>query len=202
LATAYTEQIGDRARLAVREQHGVHALLEARTVTHQVQAPTRSLPLGAHQRVGQPDRRHQVAAGELGEHPGVDAVGLAGERRQTFYFLRVGDLDLPAGELEPVVHETGAVHRLDRGADRLAVTIETGRQRVQAIGIRRRSANLDRRTLAIEQVEVETLATEIQSGVQHCNGPPFVYRGRAEHRSAGGPSSWHSLPWRLRLAAM
>src|SRR5207247_10432233 len=40
------------------------------------------------------------------------------------FFLRVGDLDLPAGEFEPVVHEAGAVHRLDRRADRLAATIK------------------------------------------------------------------------------
>jgi hypothetical protein len=79
------------------------------------------LPLCTHKRIGQPDRRHQVAARELGQHPGVDPVGLARQRRQSLRLLRVGDLDLPAGELEPVVHEAGAVHRLDRGADRCAV---------------------------------------------------------------------------------
>jgi hypothetical protein len=173
LTTAYTEQIGDRARFAVREQHGVHALLQARAVAHQVQPPARPLALGAHARVGQPDRRHQVATSELGQHPGVDAVGLAGQRRQPFHLLRIRDLDLPARQLEPVVHETGAVHRLDRGADRFAATIESRRQRVQPISIRRRSANLDRHTLAIEQMEIETLATEIQTGVQHRNGPPL-----------------------------
>jgi hypothetical protein len=47
---------------------------------------------------------------------------------------------------------------------------------------------------------VESAGAEIQTGVQHCNGPPFVYRGRAEHRSAGGPSSWHSLPCRRSLS--
>jgi hypothetical protein len=31
-----------------------------------------------------------------GQHPGVDAVGLAGERRQPLHLLRVRDLDLPA----------------------------------------------------------------------------------------------------------
>jgi hypothetical protein len=108
--------------------------------------------------------------------------------------LRVGDLDLPAGELEPVVHEPRTVHRLDRGADRRAVPSDALAQAIQSISIRRSSATFDGHTLAIEQVEVETLATEIQSGVQHCNGPPFVCRGRAEHRSAGGPPSWHSLP--------
>jgi hypothetical protein len=47
-------------------------------------------------------------------------------------------------------------------------------QAMQSISIRRSSAAFDCRTLAIEQVEVETLATEIQSGVKHCVGPPFV----------------------------
>jgi len=42
-------------------------------------------------------------------------------------------------------------------------------------------------------MEVETLATEIQTGEQRCAGPLFVSRGRAEHDSAGGPSSWPSL---------
>src|SRR5947207_1247431 len=51
-----------------------------------------------------------------------------------------------------------------------------------------------RTSLRIEQAEIETLAAEIQSGVQHCVGPPFVSRGRAEHDSAGGPPSSHSFP--------
>jgi len=40
--------------------------------------------------------------------------------------------------------------------------------------IRRRGTDLDRFTLCVEQVKLDTLATEIQTGVQHCNGPPFV----------------------------
>src|SRR5690242_4727124 len=92
------------------------------------------------------------------------------------------------------MHEAGTVHRLDRGADRLAVTSDALAQVLQPISVGRRSAALDRLALSVEQVEVETLATEIQTGVQHRNGPPFVYQGRAEHHSAGGPSSWHSLP--------
>jgi hypothetical protein len=194
-AAADAEEIGDGAGLAVREQHRVHALIQAGAVTNGVESPARPLPLGAHARIGQPDRRHQIPARELGQHPGVDAVGLAGQRRQPLHLLRVGDLDLPAGELEPVVHEARAVHRLDRRTDGRAVPKDTVAQAAQAISIRRSSATFDGRTLAIEQVEVETLVTEIQSGVQHCNGPPFVSRGRAEHRSAGGPFSWHSLPF-------
>src|SRR5262249_9847784 len=52
---------------------------------------------------------------------------------------------------------------------------------------RPRRTNLDRRPLRVEQMEVETLATEIQTGVQHCVGPPFVSRGRAEHVLPGRP---------------
>src|SRR5918996_3425305 len=55
---------------------------KARAVAHQVQPPARPLALGPYQWVGEPDRRHQVAARHFGQHPGVDAVGLAGERRQ------------------------------------------------------------------------------------------------------------------------
>jgi hypothetical protein len=37
------------------------------------------------------------------------------------------------------------------------------------ISVRRRGTNVDRLALTVKQVEVETLATEIQSGVQHGN---------------------------------
>ena len=102
-----------------------------------MQPPARALALGAHLRIRQPDRRHQVAAGELGEHPGVDPVGLAGERCEPFHLLRVGELDLPAVQLETVVDEAGAVHRLDRGADRLAVPSDPLAQAAKSIDVKR-----------------------------------------------------------------
>src|SRR5205814_4226749 len=114
---------------------------------------------------------------------------------QPFHLLRVGDLDLPAGELEPVVHEAGTVHRLDRRPHRLGETSNATSKAAKTVSVGRRSADLDLLAQLIEQAEIETLAAEIQSGVQHCVGPPFVSRGRAEHDSAGGPCSWHSLPW-------
>jgi hypothetical protein len=101
-----------------------------------MQPPARAFALAAHGGVRQPDRRHQLAAGELGQHPGVDAVGLAGERRQPFHLVRVRDLDLPAGELELVVHEASTVHRLDRRTDRRPITVEPLRQAMQTVGIR------------------------------------------------------------------
>ena len=57
------------------------AALQAGALAHQVQAKAGPLALGSHRRVGQPDRRHQIAPAQLGQHVGVDAVGLAGQRR-------------------------------------------------------------------------------------------------------------------------
>jgi hypothetical protein len=173
LAAADAEEIGDGAGFAVREQDRVHALLQARAVADEVQAPARSLALSTHKRIGQPDRRHQIPPRQLGQHPGLDAIGLTRERREPLHLLRVRDLDLPAGQLEPVVHEPRPVHRLDRRADWSAVTSQTLAQTTQAARVRRRAANLDRRALPVKQVEVETLATEIQTGVQHRSGPPL-----------------------------
>jgi hypothetical protein len=65
------------------------------------------------------------------------------------------------------VHEARPVHRLDRRADRLAVTSETLAQAAQTIGIRWRCTDLDGRTVSVKQMKVETLAAEIQTGVQH-----------------------------------
>jgi hypothetical protein len=61
-------------------------------------------------------------------YPSVDPVGLAGQGREALDLLRIRDLDLPARQLEPIVHKACAVHRLDRGADRLAMPIESPRQ--------------------------------------------------------------------------
>jgi hypothetical protein len=137
LSAADSEQVGDGAGLAVREQDRVHALLQARAVTDEMQPPARTLALAAHLRVGQPDCRHEIAARQLSQHPGVDAIGLARERRQPLHLLRVRDLDLPTVELELVMHETRTVHRLDRRADRRAVTSEPLAQAAQTIRVGR-----------------------------------------------------------------
>jgi hypothetical protein len=132
--------------------------------------------------------------GQLCEYPGVDTVGLAGQRRQSFHFDGIGDRHIPAGLLELVVDKTSAVHRLDRRDDRLVEAADASGQAAQTVSVGRRGADLDLLAQLIEQAEVETLAAEIQSRVQHRVVPPFVSRGRAEHDSAGGPPSSHSLP--------
>ena len=58
LAAADAKEVGDRAGLAVGEQHRVHALLQARAVADEMQPPARAFALGTHMRIGEPDRRH------------------------------------------------------------------------------------------------------------------------------------------------
>ena len=78
------------------EQGRVDPVLQRRAVLDQVQAEARPLPLGPYLRIGQPHLRDQVAAGELGQHPGVDPVGLARQRRQRLRPLRISDPHIPA----------------------------------------------------------------------------------------------------------
>ena len=57
---------------------------------------------------------HKIAAGELGEHPRVDLVGLRRQRRQRPRPPRVRDLDLPTRGLERLSDPGSAAHHLDR----------------------------------------------------------------------------------------
>ncbi len=60
------------------EEDRMDAVLQRAAVLDQVQPEAGPLPLGTHRRVGQPDLRDQVAAGELGQHEAVDLVCFAG----------------------------------------------------------------------------------------------------------------------------
>ena len=69
------------------DQGGVDARLQRRAVTHQVEAKAGPLALGAYARGRQPDGRHQVTAGQLGQQVGVDAgsvLAVSGARPLTF----------------------------------------------------------------------------------------------------------------------
>jgi hypothetical protein len=45
-----------------------------------------------------------VPSGQPSQHPGVEAIRLAGQRRQPFHRVGVGDLHVQPGELQRVVH--------------------------------------------------------------------------------------------------
>jgi hypothetical protein len=117
------EQVGDRAGAAEVDQGRVDPALKRRLVLDQVHPEAGELALLADPRIGRPDRRHQVAVGERRQDERVDLVGLAGQGSEALDLLRVGDLDRPALGLERVVDEPGAGHRLDHGADGLAVDL-------------------------------------------------------------------------------
>ena len=134
----------------------------------QVQAKAGQLALFPDPRVGQPDRRHQVALAQDRQHLRVDLVGLAGQRRQTLHLLRVGDLDVPALLLERVVDEAGTGHRLDHRAHRLPIDlVDPPRERPQRIRVRRRGELVDLLSRLGQQTDVDLPSAEIQPGVQH-----------------------------------
>ena len=128
------------------------------SIANQVQPEARPLALGANRWIGQPDRRHQLPPGQLGEHPGVDLVGLGGQGRQTPRLGRVGDLDVPAQALQGVVDKAGTVHRLDRRLYRLAVPSDPLGERPEGVGIGPNGEELDRPTCLVEDVHIELLA--------------------------------------------
>jgi hypothetical protein len=126
----------------------------------EVEAEPGELPLGSDSRIRQPDRRHEVPARQLGEDPGVDPVGLAGERGEALHLPRVGDLDRPAEKLEGVVDEAGAVHRLDDGEDLLGLAVGAGDRADEApqpVTIGRCRRHLERRAVLGHEVDVEAV---------------------------------------------
>jgi hypothetical protein len=68
--------------------------------------------------------------------------------------LRVGDLDLPARHLQLVVHEAGAVHRLDRGVHRVAEPADPVGQRGQPAAVGDRRGHRQRRARLVHQVNI------------------------------------------------
>src|SRR5207302_451585 len=69
LPAAQAEEIRERTGDAVREQRRLDTVLERRPMPDEMEAEAGPLPLTAHGRVGQPDRRHQLPPAELGQHP-------------------------------------------------------------------------------------------------------------------------------------
>jgi hypothetical protein len=164
------EQIADRARMPEGDQRRVDAVLERGAMTHQVQPEARELALAADRRVGQPDRRHQVALREHRQHVRVDLVGLARQRRQALDLLRVRDKHLPAELFERVMHEPRAVHRLDHRPH--ARSLHTHGEMAQTVSVRRGRDPRDQLAGVADQADIQPTSTQIQSSVQHDGGPP------------------------------
>ena len=134
--------------------------LQRGLVLDQVQPEAGELTLLADARIGQPDRRHQVAVGEHRKNLRVDLVGLACQRRETLDLLGVGDLDRPALLLEGVVDDPCAGHRLDHRADRLAVDfLDAASEPSQRVDVGRYRELVQMLSPIGEQANVKLLST-------------------------------------------
>ena len=136
-------------------------------MTDEMESEAGPLALGPDPWVGQPDRWHEVPPTEFGQHPGIDPVGLAGERCQPLDALGVGDQDIPAGLLELVVDEAGAIHRFDRRPYCVTVPGQPLDEHPERVCVGADGDHLDRPSRRIEHVDVDSLARQVQSGVQH-----------------------------------
>lgn len=133
-----------------------------------MEPPAGPFTVGANRGSRQPDGRYQVPTTEFGEHAGVDAVGLAGERSQSLDALSVGDLHVPPCQLELVVDEAGAVHGFDGRSDGFTVASQAEGQGAEPAGFRESTRDFHRLALVGENVYVHSLSAEIESNVQHC----------------------------------
>jgi hypothetical protein len=136
LTAGDAEQVGHRAGTPERDEDRVDPVLEGAPMPDQMEPEAGPLPFRAHLWRRQPDLRDQRPTGELGEHPSVDLVGLRREGRQAPHPLGVRDEHLPAQELEAVVDEAGAVHRLDRRPHRLSFSCHPSHERSHRIPVR------------------------------------------------------------------
>jgi hypothetical protein len=158
-------------------QRGVDSVLQRGAMAHQVQPAAGLLPITAHPWGRQPDRRHQIPPRQLGQHPRVDLVGPAGQRRKALDLHRVGDLHDPAAQLELVMNEAGAAHRFDHRRDRLTELTQPSHQRGQAAGIRRRRGHQHRLAGSVQGMHIQTSPAQIQPNVQHEDRASFRHTG-------------------------
>jgi hypothetical protein len=113
---------------------------------------------------GQPDLGDRVAAGQLGQ-PGVDPVGLSGQRGRALDLVGVGDGDRPAGQLQLVMDNAGPF--IDSiAALPAAVSGGLPGRPAQPVGIRRPGGDLDGAALGIEQPHIQPVADSSNPG---CN---------------------------------
>jgi hypothetical protein len=169
-----SEETGDRTRCAEAHQAGVDAVLQHHPVADQVQTEPGPLPFTSDLGIGEPDRWHHVSSRQLGQHPGVDLVGLTRQGGQALHLLGIGDLHLPTRQLERVVDEARPGHRLDDRVDRFPIGGEVPGQRPKAVRVRWNRRDLDPVSAFIERTDVQSLSAQVESKMQHdVWGPPW-----------------------------
>src|SRR5438876_862762 len=203
---AHAEEVGDRAGLTVREQHRVHALLETGAVADEVRRKrarsrsARTRKLGS-QIAGTRSRRQSSASTQASMRSVLQANG-------------ANPFTLAASAISIVQPASSSWSRTKRAPfiDSIAARTCSPKRPTRAVKPRRPSAS--GRTAPISTVPPNSSSKQKSRRLRlrsnptyNITGPPFVFRGRAEHDSAGGPPSSHSAqllalpPGRARLRA-
>jgi hypothetical protein len=199
------EQVGDRKGPTEVDHGRADPVLERRLVLDQVHPKAGQLALLAHPRIGQPDRRHQIALREHRQDQRVDRVGLAGQRCEALDpsgRRRSRPTSLPARACRGRVGRRSSTRRPRRRAGR-----EPRRFAAPGFGASRRQGGrraVDMLASLGEQADVELARTEIRSRVQHLKpgllGAPRLVT-TTEPVTNGGPPSWQSMATAPRVRA-
>src|SRR5487761_1209936 len=158
-----------------------------------METPTGPLPFATILRRREPDRRHQVAAAQLGQHPRIDLVRLAGERGEAFDPHRIGDIDAPSRHLQLVMNEASAVHRLDRRVHRLSVLLKATDEGTQPIAVGQHCPGVDGFATVGHGMDIHALPAEIESNVQHYPGASSAVSGPTTRRLSESEAPLHGI---------
>ena len=190
LAAADAEEIGDQGLPCVSSTAWTLLRLERwRTRCSRQRARSRSARMRGS---GSQIAGTRVTPAKLGEDQASMRSVLQASGASSLQLLRVGDLDSPTRQFEAVVHEPRPVHRFDCRANRRTVTSQTLAQTKQPLDVGRRCA--DSTVAPSPSRRWKSRRLRLRSKPAYNMSASFDSRGRAEHDSAGGPSSWHSLP--------
>jgi hypothetical protein len=134
-------------------------------------APAQPLAQRAVLERGQPQRGHQVAPAQLGQHARVDLVGLARQRGDVADLARVRDRDVPAGGGQAVANPHRAAHHLHA---RPGLRADRQDELDQAVLVGRHHALAADRAAVAERAPRRAPVRPIDADILHRRGLPFT----------------------------
>ena len=155
-------------------------------MANQVQPPPGQLPFRPDLRARQPDGRHEVLAGELGQDPGIDAIGLQanGARPLTFWASAISTVQ-PASSKKSCTKRAPVIASMT-ATDRLGMASQVAHQMLESVGVGRPAALLHDCASLVHDADVEPRPAQVHSDVQHCAGAYFVNGSGENPRSHRG----------------
>jgi hypothetical protein len=155
----------------------------------QVHPPPQPFPQRPLVERGKPQRRHQLAAAELGQKTRVDLVRLRRQRRDRLHLARISDLDLPAASDELVAHPEHAAHHLQA---RGHVIAQFQDEASEPVPISADPAPADDLAANAERAPLRLPIRPIESDILHL-GPPSRWDSSPESVS-GEEALLHDIP--------